>query len=181
MKSLIGAAWKEAVKGAPDRAKFNVSLDLGMSGTLTCRIVENTSRTEDAPTHLIFYSPIEGQDVKVGALWPYGDAPYLIGHIDLAAFGKIRLKGGIEIDFRLAGDRIGVRLSAVAERRNEKSPTHQLWRMRPRGKSAVAIATPVTAESSEEAVEEVKTLLDGERFGDGEVIDGDDESAEDET
>lgn len=147
-KLLIGAAWKEAVKAAPDRSKFSVSLDLGMVGALACRIVENTSRTEGAPTHLVFYSPIEGQDIRVGAFWPYKDAPYLTGNIELAAFGKVRLKGGIDVDFRLAGERIGVRFAPAGERKSEKSPTHLLWRMMPHSKAAGGEAASVDAEEA---------------------------------
>ena len=159
-KALIGSVWEESVQGAPERSYFSARLDLGVLPSLACRIVENTKREkENLPTHLMFYFPIDGRDVKVGAFWPYDNGAgkeYLIGRFNLAAFGEVALRGGIRVDFRLSGDDIGVRLSKVAERRNEKSPTHQLWRMNQHAKttSASPSATGGESESEEKSVEE---------------------------
>jgi len=137
MEIMLGPAWQEPVKGDSGRKYYRVLLRLGVLGVVPCRIVENAKRAnEKAPTHLIFHSPIaDGDDVKVGALWPHAGAAYLLGQIELSAFGVLRLKGGATLDLRLVNEEIGIRLSAVGERKSDKSPTHQLWRLTPRSKA----------------------------------------------
>jgi len=159
-KAVLGAAWSEAVKDAPDRRYFRVLLDLGVLGTLACRIVENAKRTnEKAPTHLVFFSPLaDGEDVRIGALWPYKNpdngAEYLTGHLELGSLGQVELKGGAKLDLRLLKERLGVRLSELRERASDRSPTHQLWRMTPRSKAqAVAATSGRTAESEKAPID----------------------------
>jgi len=154
-KAVLGAAWSEAVKDAPDRRYFRVLLDLGVLGTLACRIVENAKRTnEKAPTHLVFFSPLaDGEDVRIGALWPYKNpdngAEYLTGHLELGSLGQVELKGGAKLDLRLLKERLGIRLSELRERASDRSPTHQLWRMMPKPKAQAAAATTIGAAGSE--------------------------------
>ncbi len=148
-KAVLGAAWSEAVKDAPDRRYYRVLLDLGVLGALACRIVENAKRTnEKAPTHLVFFSPLaDGEDVRIGALWPYRNpdsgAEYLTGHLELGSLGQVELKGGAKLDLRLLKERLGIRLSELRERASDRSPTHQLWLMTPRSKAPTVAASKV--------------------------------------
>lgn len=132
----LGVAWQEPVKDAPDRKKFSLALSLGVIGPLACRIVENPKRENPrAPTHLIFHTPIDGEDRRVGALWPGKSertgAEYLAGNVDLHALGVLDLRGGVKVDFRRVGDRLPVRLSKNEGAKTDRSPSHILWRMKP--------------------------------------------------
>ena len=139
--ALLGAAWEEAVKEAPERKWYRLLLAFGVLGSLPCRIVESPKKAiENAPTHLVFFSPVTGgEDLRIGALWPHKNeesgAEYLMGELDLAVLGILELKGGAKVDLRLVDGRLQMRLSAVKERASEKSPTHQLWRTKQRGKA----------------------------------------------
>ncbi len=150
VNAMLGPAWEESVKDAPGRKWYRFLLSLGALGDVVCRIVENPKReAENAPTHLVFHSPIaDGEDVRLGALWPHKNpetgAEYLMGVIDVALLGALELKGGAKLDLRLLDGKVNVRLSAVKERRSEKSPTHQLWRTKQR---KAAPATPASAEA----------------------------------
>jgi uncharacterized protein (DUF736 family) len=136
----LGVAWSESVKDAPERRYYRALLDLGVLGSLPCRIVENAKRAnEKAPTHLVFFSPLTGgEDLRVGALWPYKHpdtgAEYLTGHLDLGSLGLVELKGGAKVDLRLVKDSVAMRLSEARERARDRSPTHELWRMTDRAK-----------------------------------------------
>ena len=166
---VIAAAWEEKTRGT-DRTWFRLAVDLGILPSIQARIVENTKREEmkeNAPTHLFLFSPMDGRDVRVGALWPYTNGEgvtYLTGHIDLAAFGEVALKGGGRVDFRLTGERIGVRLSAVEEPKSERSPTHRLWRM-----------LRVSAEEESDYVDVLQQDAVGFDFGDGAGSEADDD------
>ena len=132
----IGVAWKEPVEGAPERSKHALALSLGILGQVPCRVVENPKREDPkAPTHLIFHTPFEGEDRRVGALWPHtsksSGAEYLLGQVDLRAFGELEILGGVKIDCRRVADPVGVRLSVNGEPKSDRSPTHYLWRLQP--------------------------------------------------
>jgi len=132
----IGVAWKEAVEGHPERSRYTLKLSLGIAGQVPCRIVENPKREDPkSPTHLLFHTPFEGEDLRVGALWPHtsknSGATYLIGHVDLRSFGNLQVLGGIQVDFRRVAERLGVRLQESDRQKSDRSPTHTLWRMDP--------------------------------------------------
>ncbi len=138
--SLVGAAWQEPVKSAPERSLYRVLLPCSIFGQVACRIVENAKRDKDqAPTHLMFHSPIGGEDVKVGAFWartsPTSGAEYLAGEIDPAAFEVAELRGGAKVDGRRMGGPVRVRLSRNTNRASDRSPTHHLWIMTPARKA----------------------------------------------
>ncbi len=151
VNAMLGPVWEEPVKDAPARKWYRFLLSLGALGDLVCRIVENPKReNENAPTHLVFHSPVaDGEDVRLGALWPHENAEtkakYLMGTLDLAALGALELKGGAKLDLRLLDGKVNVRLSAVKERRSEKSPTHQLWRTKPRKAAPAPAPAPSDA------------------------------------
>jgi len=166
--SLVGAAWQEAVKGAPERSVYRVSLPCSIFGQIVCRVVENPKREgEKFPTHLMFQSPFEGEDVKVGAFWarvsPSTGSEYLGGEIDPAAFAVAELRGGAQVDGRRMAGPVRVRLSRNANRASDRSPTHLLWIMKPtRRKGEVAAAAesavvPGEGDSDPEASEEEVT------------------------
>lgn len=171
--SLVGAAWQESVKGAPDRSVYRVSLPCSIFGQIACRVVENPKREgEKAPTHLMFFSPFEGEDVKVGAFWartsPTTGSEYLGGEIDPAAFAVAELRGGAQVDGRRMAGPVRVRLSKNANRASDRSPTHLLWIMKParraEGPAAAAESAVVPGEetvdpetSEEEVSEEVES------------------------
>lgn len=148
----LGVAWEEPVKDSPDRKRLSLALSLGAVGQAPCRIVENTKRENpQAPSHLVFHTPIEGQDLRVGALWPGKSrtgAEYLTGNIDLHAFGLLELRGGVKVDFRRVGDRLPVRLSKNEDRKSERSPSHVLWRMTPIPKEKRAAGGPASVVAS---------------------------------
>lgn len=143
--SQVGAAWKGPVQGSPDRSIFNLHLSVGIAGELPCRVVENPKRQTNgkAPSHLIFFSPFDGEDQVVGAFWPHtsptSGVEYLVGLIDRAAFKVAALKGGTDVDFRRA-EKLRVRLSENPNRQGDRSPTHFLWVMRPIPKDRQATA-----------------------------------------
>ncbi len=149
----IGVAWKEAVDGHPERSRYTLKLSLGIAGQVPCRIVENPKREDPrAPTHLLFHTPFEGEDLRVGALWPHksknSGATYLIGHVDLRAFGNLQVLGGIQVDFRRVAERLGVRLQESDLQKSDRSPTHTLWRMDPISKAKLPVE-----DQTEEAAE----------------------------
>lgn len=141
----VGVAWKEPVEGAPDRSKLALMLSAGIFGQIPCRVVENPRREDPkAPSHLIFHTPFEGKDLRVGALWPHtsktSGAEYLLGQVDPRAFGELEILGGVKIDCRRVADPVGVRLSANNEPKSDRSPTHYLWRLQPIPKDRRAAA-----------------------------------------
>jgi len=144
VNAFVGPAWEEPVKEASGRKWYRLLLDLGVLGSLPCRVVENSKQANDkAPTHLVFYSPVaDGEDVRIGALWPHVNeetkAEYLMGELQLDKLGLVELKGGAKIDFRLLAGGVGIRLSAVKQRASEKSPTHHAWRTKARMKAPAA-------------------------------------------
>lgn len=156
----LGVAWQEPVKDAPDRKRFSLSLSLGVIGPLSCRIVENPKRENPkAPTHLIFHTPIEGEDLRLGALWPGKSertgTEYLTGNVDLHALGVLELRGGVKVDFRRVGERLPVRLSKNKDGKTDRSPSHVLWRMQPAPKDKRASgAAPAASASITEDVDE---------------------------
>jgi uncharacterized protein (DUF736 family) len=152
----IGAAWREAVEGHPERSKYSLLLSVGIAGQVPCRIVENPKREDPkAPTHLIFHSPIEGEDLCVGALWPHTSKSshndYLLGQVDIRALGLVEILGGIKLDFRRVADKVGVRLSKNGERKSDRSPTHYLWKMEPIPKEKRGGPTAAAEPAVEEA------------------------------
>jgi len=160
--SLVGAAWQESVKDAPERSVYRLSLPLSIFGQIPCRLVENPKREEDkAPTHLLFHSPIEGEDVKVGAFWARtaqaSGSAYLAGEIDPAAFDVAELRGGSQVDARRMAGPVRVRLSRNAKRASDRSPTHLLWLMKPARRSPEAAASaeaPAPGDFAPEGAEE---------------------------
>ncbi len=140
--AFVGPAWEEPVKEAPGRKWYRLLLDLGVLGSLPCRVVENSKQANDkAPTHLVFYSPVtDGEDVRIGALWPHKneETEYLMGELELGKLGLVELKGGAKIDLRLLAGGVGIRLSAAKKRASEKSPTHHAWRTKARTKPQTA-------------------------------------------
>ena len=132
----IGVAWKEPVEGAPERSKYMLALSAGIFGQVPCRVVESPKRENPkAPSHLIFHTPFEGKDLCVGAFWPHtsrrSGAEYLLGEVDVNAFGELEMMGGVKVDCRRVGDKVKVRLSANTEPKSDRSPTHYLWRLQP--------------------------------------------------
>ena len=160
----VGVAWKEPVEGHPDRSRYSLMLSMGLAGQVPCRIVENQKREDPkSPTHLIFHTPFEGEDLRVGALWPHtsrnSGAKYLIGHIDVRSFGELEILGGVQVDFRRVSDRVGVRLQENEAQRSERSPSHILWKMDPVSKEkrlpapAAAAATTAGAQAEPDGME----------------------------
>lgn len=150
----IGVAWREPVEGHPERSKYSLALSLGLAGQVSCRIVENGKREDPkAPTHLIFHTPFEGEDLRVGALWPHtsqnSGAKYLIGQVDVRAFGLLEVMGGVQVDFRRVAERMGVRLSKNEAKKSDRSPTHFLWKMEPISKEKRAAAADAAQAKSE--------------------------------
>ncbi len=150
----VGVAWKEPVEGHPERFWYSLLLSMGLAGQVPCRIVENAKREDPkAPTHLLFHTPFEGEDLRVGALWPHksknSGATYLIGHVDLRAFGDLQVLGGIQVDFRRVAERLSVRLQESDRQKSDRSPTHTLWRMDPISKGK----RPAEASAEEEVLE----------------------------
>jgi uncharacterized protein (DUF736 family) len=149
----IGVAWREPVEGHPERSRYSLALSLGLAGQVPCRIVENGKREDPkAPTHLIFHTPFEGEDIRVGALWPHtsknSGAQYLLGQVDVRAFGQLEVLGGVQVDFRRVAERVGVRLSKNESKKSDRSPTHFLWKMEPISKEKrVAAAAQAKAEA----------------------------------
>ena len=127
---------------------------------IPCRIVENSKpKSERSPSHLMFFSPVEGEDRMVGAFWTRksekAGTEYLMGDITLSRFGLVEIKGGAKLDLRLAGGGLGVKLVAAKPSTAEDGknrPTHYLLRTVPRGRKSTEEA--VEAEVEEEAVEE---------------------------
>lgn len=141
----IGVAWREPVEGHPERSRYSLLFSFGLAGQAPCRIVENTKREDPkAPTHLIFHTPFEGEDLRVGALWPHTSrstgTQYLIGHVEVRAFGVLEVAGGVQVDFRRVADRVSIRLSQNEAKKSDRSPTHYLWRMDPISKEKRAAA-----------------------------------------
>lgn len=158
MKDLLGAAWEDKAKGS-GRSFFNVAVDLG--GLLQAIGIRIVARAEQRPTpngkktpsHVAFFTPLDGEDAEVGAFWPFksptSGLDYLVGHLSLSKLGVVELKGGAKVDFRRTED-VSVRLTAVKERKGEKSPTHQLWRMT--GKKKAAVAATATTPAAEPGI-----------------------------
>lgn len=182
---MIGSAWEQEAKGSGGRKYLQVSVSLGgLLPALHCRVVENPKRTKPrSPTHIALYSPRDGETVRIGAFWPHTNGngvSYLIGYVETRAFGKVQHLGGGETDFRLAGEKVGVRISAVRERLSEKSPTHQLWRMRPVAKAAAASGTELVEDAMRAAAtaEEIDAAID-QVDGDGNEVPDDFDGGDD--
>lgn len=163
-KVHVGAAWEEATEGDSGRKYYRVAVDLGgMIPSIWCRIAENAKpKSERSPSHVLFFSPVVGDDRVVGAFWPRKSAEtgtaYLMGQITPSKFGVIELKGGAKLDLRLAGGAVGVKLVAAkanGESDGKNRPTHYLLRVMPRGKkAAVEIVEPDVEEAVEDEIEQ---------------------------
>ncbi len=164
-KLHVGSAWEESTANDAAKRYYRVAVDLGgMVPPIHCRIVENSKpKSERSPSHIMFFSPVEGGDRVVGAFWTRKSektgTEYLMGDITLSKFGLVEIKGGAKLDLRLAGGGMGVKLVAAkpsASGDGKNRPTHYLLRIVSRGKKAAGEAVePVVEEPVEdEAIEE---------------------------
>ena len=160
-KLHVGSAWQEESAGDPSKRYYGVALDLGgLVPPIHCRIAENSKpKSERSPSHLMFFSPVDGEDRVVGTFWTRRSektgTAYLMGQITPSKFGVVELKGGAKLDLRLAGGAVGVKFVAAkpSEAQDGKNrPTHYLLRLVPRGKKAAEEA--VEPEVEEEVIEE---------------------------
>lgn len=144
-KLHIGAAWEETTVADAEKRYYRVAVDLGgMIPSISCRIVENAKpKSERSPSHIMFFSPVDGDDRVVGAFWPHKSEEtgksYLMGQITPSRFGIVELKGGAKLDLRLAGGAVGVKLVAAkadGDSEGKNRPTHYLLRTVPRSKRA---------------------------------------------
>ncbi len=163
-KLHVGAAWEETTAGDAGKRYYRVAVDLGgMIPSISCRIAENgKSKSERSPSHIMFFSPVDGDDRVVGAFWTRkseeSGTAYLMGQITTSRFGVVELKGGAKLDLRLAGGAVGVKLVAAkasADADGKNRPTHYLLRTVPKGKkAAVEAVEPEIEEAVEEVVED---------------------------
>jgi uncharacterized protein (DUF736 family) len=164
-KLHVGSAWEEATANDPTKRYFRVAVDLGgLVPPIHCRIAENSKpKSERSPSHLMFFSPVDGEGRVVGAFWTRtseeAGTTYLMGRITPSRFGMVEIKGGAKLDLRLAGGALNVKLVAAkpapdAEGKNR--PTHYLLRTTPRGRKAAAeaIVPGVEEPVEDEVVEE---------------------------
>jgi len=162
-KLHVGAAWKEATASDPNKRYYRVAVDLGgLVPPAYCRIVENSKPKKDlSPTHYMFFSPVDGDDRRVGAFWTQkskeSGTTYLMGELAPSSFGVIELKGGAKLDLRLAGGVVRVKLVAAkpaAVEDGKNRPTHYLLRMAFRAKKGSAEAVEAEEILEEETIDE---------------------------
>ncbi len=148
-KLHVGSAWEEVSANDAAKRYYRVAVDLGgMVPPIHCRIAENSKPKSDrSPSHLMFFSPVGGEDRVVGWFWPRksekAGTEYLMGEITLSRFGLVELKGGAKLDLNLAGGGLGVKLvaaKAAPEAEGRNRPTHYLLRIVSRAKKVAAEA-----------------------------------------